>query len=89
MDARAEAKSRVIVSAVIVRACSVCGGPRQQGADCGGCGNTEPAVTQDAGIVAAQYTNPVEALAWKLFGQWRAARRIARINRENANGNDG
>ena len=89
MDASTEAKSRVTVSAVVIRACSVCGGPRQQGADCKGCGNTEPAATQDAGIVAAQYTNPVEALAWKLFGRQRAARRIARINRENANGNDG
>lgn len=89
MDAHAEAQGRVTLSAVVIRACSVCGGPRQQGADCAGCGNTEPAVTQNAGIVAAHYTNPVEALAWKLFGQRRAARRIARINRENAHGNDG
>lgn len=89
MNGHAEGKTNVTVSAVIVRACSVCGGPRQVDADCGTCGNTEPAQTHDLGIVAARYgLDPAKQLAWQLFGKRRAENRVRQANRELEHGND-
>jgi len=90
MDGHTEGKANVTMSAVIVRACSVCGGPRQMDADCAGCGNTEPAQVHDLGIQAANYgLDPVKQLAWQLFGKRQAEKRARQANREIEHGNDG
>lgn len=83
MDGRTQGETNVTVSAVIVRACSVCGGARQQDADCAGCGNTEPAQVHDLGIQAAMYDNPLMRLQWELFGKRQAARRARQANEGN------
>lgn len=69
------------VAAVIIRACQRCGSRRDPGQPCGGCGNTDPAVVHDLGLVAATYTDPAKALWWRLAGSRLADRRIRRANR--------
>lgn len=88
MDGHTQGETNVTVSAIIVRACSVCGGARQQDVSCVNCGNTEPAQVHDLGVVAKYDKNPVEQLKWKLFGQPAAARRARQANKEIANADD-
>ena len=90
MDAHAEGKSNnVTLSAVIVRACAMCGGKREQGKDCASCGNTNAPTVHDLGIIAARHDDPVKALKWKLFGQPMAAHRTRLANRELEHGDNG
>lgn len=86
MDTRAQSELAATVSAVIVRACVRCGGKREAGAPCAGCGNPEPPVVHDLGVQSAFFTNPVKQAAWVAIGQHRAARRAARANREVSGG---
>jgi hypothetical protein len=72
------------VAAVVIRGCDRCGYRRDPGRPCGGCGNTEPAVVHDLGVVAATYSNPVKAAWWRLAGSRLADRRIKRTNRQIA-----
>jgi hypothetical protein len=67
---------------VIVRACTDCGGPRQQGMACQHCGNPEPPSTNNLGVVSATYRNPLRWLARHLVGGPLAKRRIKRANRQ-------
>ena len=87
MDAQAEGRaSNVTVSAVIIRACSVCGMARQRDTDCATCGNTEPAQVHDLGVQAAHYSDPLKQLTWQLFGKHAAANRARQANREKIDG---
>lgn len=89
MDAHAEGKSNATLSAVIIRACAICGEKREQDKDCASCGNTNPPEVIDLGVIAASHTDPVKALSWQLFGQRAAAHRARRANRELEHGDDG
>jgi len=68
------------VAAVVIRACG-CGYKRELGSPCGFCGNTDPPVVHDLGIVSATYKNRAKRLWWNAVGQHRASRRIRRANR--------
>jgi hypothetical protein len=89
MDAHAEGKSDVTLSAIIIRACALCGEKREQGKNCASCGNTDPPQVHDLGVIAARHDDPVKALHWKLFGQHAAARRVRLANKELEHGDDG
>lgn len=89
MDAVAKSKGDATLHAVVVRACVLCGNPREQDKDCASCGNTEPAVIHDLGVIAAKYANPVKNILWQLFGRHVAAHRVRQANKELAHGNNG
>lgn len=76
--------ARAEVSAVIIRACALCGSPRDLGAPCGGCGNPDPPETTDLGVVSAAYRNPLRRMARHLIGEPLARRRIQDANRLHA-----
>lgn len=86
MEASAKATESITLRSVIVRACVLCGGKRQLGKSCAGCGNPEPAVVHDLGVQAASYKNPVKQLGWITVGQHLAARRARRANRYTESG---
>lgn len=89
MEAHTEGKSNVTLSAVIVRACSVCGEKREQGKDCASCGNTVPPVVHDLGIIAAKHSDPLRQLVWKTVGRPLADRRVRLANKELEHGDHG
>lgn len=68
------------VSAKIVRACRSCGGKREIDTDCESCGLTEAPEVIDLGVIAAQRSNPVDAMRWNLIGVRLADRRIRKAN---------
>ena len=72
--------ARAEVSAVIIRACWQCQGPREAGLPCASCGNSDPAVVTDLGVVSATYRNPLRRLWRHLAGDPLARRRIRSAN---------
>lgn len=70
------------LSAVVTRACNKCGGKREMGKACGGCGNTQPPQVVDLGVIAATEQSWWERLKWNLWGFRAAQRRIRRVNKE-------
>jgi hypothetical protein len=78
---QAEASLRSIeVSAVIVRACP-CGNPRTIGIPCESCGNPEPAMTHDLGIISADYKSWREKLRWLAYGRYFAVARTRKAGK--------
>jgi hypothetical protein len=71
----------VALSAVIIRACWVCGGKRELGKPCGGCGCPDPAQVTDLGVIASNQKSWWRRLKWNLFGYHVAQRRIREANR--------
>ena len=74
--------ARAEVSAVIIRACALCGSPRDLGAPCASCGNPDAPEVTDLGLVSATYRNPLRR-AWRhLIGGPMARRRIRNANEQ-------
>ena len=71
----ARAATTVSVSHVIIRACTRCGHPREQGVPCGGCGNPDPPVVHDLGVQAFASDDPERMDRWVREGQYAAAAR--------------
>lgn len=82
MSMNARGVTRATVAAVIVRACAQCGGKREIGEPCAGCGLADPPVTRDLGVQSAYYRNPFRQLAWLAVGQRIAAHRARQANQE-------
>lgn len=83
-DAQAFIPARAEVSAVIIRACALCGSPRALGRPCASCGNPDPPVVHDLKVVSASYRNPLRR-AWRhLVTGPLARRRIKAANRLHA-----
>jgi hypothetical protein len=83
-DAQAFVPARAEVSAVIIRACALCGSPRVLEVPCASCGNPDPPEVTDLGIVAATYRNPLRR-AWRHLATGPLARRrIEAANRLHA-----
>lgn len=80
MEHKADVPTNATLRPVIIRACVKCGGSRQMGAPCAGCGNPDQPVIHDLGIQAASFTNPAKQLAWDLVGSRLAARRAHKAN---------
>lgn len=79
--AQAFVPARAEVSAVIIRACALCGSPRAMERPCAECGNPDPPEVTDLGTVAATYRNPLRR-AWRhLVTGPLARRRIEAANR--------
>lgn len=78
----AHAAPSVEVSAVIIRACALCGGKRELGRPCDTCGNPGPAKVQDLGVIAARNRSRWKTVKWKLWGYHAAQKRIRKANRE-------
>jgi hypothetical protein len=72
----------VALSAVIIRACWVCGGKRELGRPCGSCGSGEPADVVDLGVIASNQKSRWERLKWNIWGYHAAQRRIRKTNKE-------
>jgi hypothetical protein len=85
-DSQAFVPARAEVTAVIIRACALCGSPREVERACAGCGNPDPPVVTDLGIVSASYRNPLRRLWRHLVGEPLARRRIQDANRLHAAG---
>jgi hypothetical protein len=68
------------VSAVVIRACP-CGYKREIGKPCGFCGNDNPPVTHDLGVVSATYKSRRRRLWWLAVGQHLANARIRHANK--------
>lgn len=79
---RAHIGPSVTLSAIIIRACDKCQGARELGKPCAGCGNTEPAVVTDLGVIADHKKSRWTRLKWNLWGFRIAQRRIRRTNKE-------
>lgn len=77
----ARAAPSVELSAMIIRACALCGGKRELGRPCVSCGNLDPAKVQDLGIIAARNRSRWKTLKWKLWGYHAAQRRIRQANK--------
>lgn len=75
-----DAVSSAEVRHVIIRACTTCGARRQPDEPCTGCGNENPPVVDDLGIVTAVYRDPVRRAVWRLVRKPLADRRIRRAN---------
>lgn len=73
--------ARAEVTAVIIRACAVCGSPRDLERPCAGCGNPEAPVVTDLGLVSASYRNPLRRWWRHVMGEPAARRRIGNANR--------
>jgi hypothetical protein len=71
----------VALSAVVIRACWVCGGKRELGKPCEGCGSADPAQVTDLGVIASHQDSRWERLKWNLWGCHVAQRRIRKTNR--------
>lgn len=72
----------VELSAIVIRACSVCQGKRELGKPCDTCGNKRPAEVTDLGVIASN-TKPLwKKLKWKFWGYYAAQHRIRRTNKE-------
>jgi hypothetical protein len=78
----AHAAPSVELSAVIIRACALCGGKRELAKSCESCGNPEPAQVRDLGVIAARSRSRWKTLKWKLWGYHAAQRRIREANKE-------
>ena len=83
-DAQAFVPARAEVTAVIIRACALCGSPRSLEAPCAGCGNPDAPVVTDLGMVSASYRNPLRRLWRHVVGEPAARRRIEQANRLHA-----
>lgn len=71
----------VDLSAVIIRACTECHGPREFGKPCA-CGNLKPATVIDLGIIASHQKSRWVRFKWNAWGFRFAQRRIRRANKE-------
>lgn len=71
----------VSLSAIIVRACKKCQGPREIGKPCP-CGNVDPADVTDLGVIASSQRSWWKRLKWNIYGFHVAQRRIRRTNKE-------
>jgi len=71
----------VSLSAIIIRACWVCGGKRELGKPCGACGCADPAEVTDLGVIASHQGSRWKRLKWNLFGYHVAQRRIRKANK--------
>lgn len=83
---RARAGPSVELSAIIIRACSRCGSPREMRKPCATCGNPDPAKVTDLGVIAARNRSRWKVIKWKLWGYHAAQRRIRKANAENREG---
>lgn len=79
---RAHVGPSVRLSAIIIRACTVCEGARELGKPCKSCGNSEPAQVTDLGVIASHQRSRWARLKWNLWGFRVAQRRIRRTNKE-------
>lgn len=78
--ASARSVTKAVVRNVLVRACTVCSGSREQGKPCGTCGNPDPPQVVDLGVQSYYHRNPLRRLGWSLIGQHLAARRARAAN---------
>jgi hypothetical protein len=72
----------VNLSAIIVRACSICSHPREMGKPCGECGNAHPPEIVDLGMIASHDKSRWERFKWNMWGYQAAQRRIKKANEE-------
>lgn len=72
----------VSLSAVVIRACTVCQGARELGKPCAACGNREPPKVIDLGVIADHQKSWWERLKWNVWGFHMAQRRIRKTNKE-------
>jgi hypothetical protein len=72
----------VTLSAVIIRACWVCGGKRELGKPCGSCGDKTPPQVSDLGVIASHQKSRWERFKWNIWAFHMAQRRIKKINEE-------
>lgn len=79
-----EVFASIEVSQVIVRACTMCGGPRTQGTPCAQCGNLTPPVVHDLGVVSGTYRDGGVRGMWDRFGRLAAEQRIRKANAQAA-----
>jgi hypothetical protein len=68
------------VSQIVIRACTVCGGPRTQEAPCESCGNLNPPITHDLGVVTGVYRDSVLRDLWSRVRKPAVERRISSAN---------
>ena len=73
--------TKVEVSHVIVRACTHCQHPREQGKPCAGCGNPDAPVVHDLGVQAFDSRDPAHMSLWRRFGERLAAARAEAASR--------
>lgn len=78
----ARAAPSVELSAIIIRACALCGGKRELGKPCDTCGNPGLAKAVDLGVIAARNRSRWKTVKWKLWGYHAAQKRIRKANRE-------
>lgn len=79
---RVDAFEYAIVSQIVIRACSRCGGKREDpDAPCPGCGNPERAVVDELGVTGFVHRDPERAAWWFRAGRLRADARIRRANK--------
>jgi hypothetical protein len=71
----------VELSAIVIRACDVCEGKRELGKPCDTCGNRNPAVVTDLGVIASNQKSRWERLKWQVWGYRAAQRRIRQTNK--------
>jgi hypothetical protein len=72
------------VHQVIVRACTLCGGPRTQGEPCAACGNLRPPVVHDLGQTTGVYRDAGLRGMWDAVGRVAAEHRIRKANAQAA-----
>lgn len=71
------------VSYVIVRACVICHGTRTVDEPCATCGNEDPPLVDDLGVVSATYKSRTKWLMRHIIGEPLARRRIKRANQRS------
>lgn len=72
----------VSLSAVIIRACDRCQGVREFGMPCASCGNCEPAMVTDLGVIADHQKSRWKRFKWNIWGYHVAQHRIRKVNEE-------
>ena len=75
-----EVFASIEVSQVIVRACTLCGGPRVIDEPCAGCGNIQPPIVHDLGQTIGIYRDGKMRHMWELVGRAAAEWRIQKAN---------
>lgn len=81
-SARTHIGPSVQLSAIIIRACDKCEGPRAVGEPCAACGNREPAEVVDLGVIASHQKSWWERVKWNVWGYHVAQRRIRNVNKD-------
>ena len=87
MEQLAEGEVNATVSIVVIRACELCGGKREQHKPCATCGNVKPPTVHDLGVQSAFSSDPAKQQRWMAIGQHIAARRARQANKEANRGN--